>query len=104
MLAHRLRRRPNIGPTLGLQQKLVFPKLFESVSAVTEYAIFCQTALRGTSFQRTLYHVQQSYGWPGMYIDIKHVLARYGTRRLFNTHKPHVELGRMPVAYYPHRT
>ena len=44
MLAHRLRRRPNIGPTLGLQQKLVFPKLFESVSAVTEYAIFCQTA------------------------------------------------------------
>ena len=39
-----------------------------------------------------------------MYIDIKHVLARYGTRRLFNTHKPHVELGRMPVAYYPHRS
>ena len=35
--------------------------------------------------------------------DIKHVLARCGTCRLFNTQKPHVELGRMPVAYYPHQ-
>ena len=55
------------------------------------------------AYQRTLYHVQQSYVWPDMCKDIEYVLARCGTCRLFNTQKPHVELERMPVAYYPHQ-
>ena len=55
------------------------------------------------SFERTLYHVQETYVWPGICADIKKNLAKCGACKVFATSKAHVHLGEMPIPYYPHQ-
>ena len=55
------------------------------------------------AFVRTLYHVQETYVWPGMCADIKEILAKCGACKVFATSKAHVHLGEMPIPYYPHQ-
>ena len=50
---------------------------------------------------RILYHIQQCYVWPGMVAEVKNVISRCGTCRMFISQKEHVHLNRMPEANFP---
>ena len=55
------------------------------------------------AFSRILYHVQETYVWPGMCDDIRKILAKCGACKMFHTKKSHVHLGQMPMPHYPHQ-
>ena len=54
------------------------------------------------AFACTLYHVQETYVWPGMYDDIRKILAKCWACKMSHTNKSHVHLGQMPMPHYPH--
>lgn len=55
------------------------------------------------AYARTLYHVQQNYVWPGMCHDIKVILGKCGTCKLFSEKIANVHMRPMPKSFYPHQ-
>ena len=53
--------------------------------------------------ERTMFHIAQSYVWPGMYREIKTQLEKCGVCRLYQERKPHVHTHEMPTVHYPHQ-